>query len=317
MKGVLNLSKEEYGPYIKPNDVPVYVHSQSNHPPKILENIPKGINKRLSLISATEEIFEKAKPIYQEALKKSGYDYNLKFENLNIQDEQARAELNKNKRNRKRKIIWFNPPFSKEVKTNVGAKFLRLIDKHFPKSSPLHKIFNRNSVKTSYRCTQNLNRKISAHNRKILYGISNSQDEDCNCTKEECPVGGLCRKSGVIYNATVKRDDGVIDTYIGLTENQFKTRYAVHNSTNRTRNPRSACNLNKYIWDLQDRKIGYTIDWRIVSRANSFDPTSGICNLCNKEKYFILFKPEMSTINERDEVAGPCLHKHNKLLKKS
>ena len=50
----LDLDKEEFGPYIKPNDNPVYVDSGSNHPPKVLENIPKGINKRLTTISATK-----------------------------------------------------------------------------------------------------------------------------------------------------------------------------------------------------------------------------------------------------------------------
>ena len=28
-------------------------------------------------------------------------------------------------------IIWFNPPFSRNVSTNVAKKFLQLLDKHF------------------------------------------------------------------------------------------------------------------------------------------------------------------------------------------
>ena len=71
----LDLEKGEYGPYLKPNDHPVYVHAGSNHPPKVLENIPKGINRRLSRISATKEIFEAAAPVYQAALEKSRYKY--------------------------------------------------------------------------------------------------------------------------------------------------------------------------------------------------------------------------------------------------
>ena len=35
----LNLSTGEYCPYIKPNNVPVYVNAGSNHPPKVLKNI--------------------------------------------------------------------------------------------------------------------------------------------------------------------------------------------------------------------------------------------------------------------------------------
>ena len=59
--------------------------------------------------------------------------------------------MEKSKRKRKpRKIIYFNPPFSKSVKTNVIKLFLSMIDKHFPKGHKLHKCFNRNTVKATY-----------------------------------------------------------------------------------------------------------------------------------------------------------------------
>ena len=35
----------------------------SNHPPQVLENIPRGINSRLSTISASKDIFDKAAPV--------------------------------------------------------------------------------------------------------------------------------------------------------------------------------------------------------------------------------------------------------------
>ena len=52
-----------------------------------------------------------------------------------------------NKKTRKRKIIWFNPPYCLSVKTNVGKVFLKFIKKHFPKGNSLNKIFNKNTVK--------------------------------------------------------------------------------------------------------------------------------------------------------------------------
>ena len=48
----LDLRSGEFRPYMKPNDTPLYVHSQSNHPRKVLENIPLAVNDRLSRISA-------------------------------------------------------------------------------------------------------------------------------------------------------------------------------------------------------------------------------------------------------------------------
>ncbi|OOZ57026.1 hypothetical protein, partial [Solemya velum gill symbiont] len=71
----LDLNSGKYGPYTKPNNTPLYVHSRSNHPPNIIKNIPEAINKRLTEISYDEETFQKAIPIYQDALDRSGYKH--------------------------------------------------------------------------------------------------------------------------------------------------------------------------------------------------------------------------------------------------
>jgi hypothetical protein len=78
----MDLEKNEFGPNLKPNDTPVYVDAGSNHPPKVLENIPKGINRRLSTISASKDIYDKAAPFYQDALEKSGHNFPLSFEQV-------------------------------------------------------------------------------------------------------------------------------------------------------------------------------------------------------------------------------------------
>ena len=52
-----------------------------------------------------------------------------------------------------RPTIWFNPPFSSSVKTNICAHFLHLITKHFPKGHRFHKIFNQNNLELSYSTT--------------------------------------------------------------------------------------------------------------------------------------------------------------------
>jgi hypothetical protein len=117
----------------------VVIHLKSNHPPIILRNIPEAINKRLSEISSDEDCFNKAKPLYQDALNKSGYNYNLRYN-----------DAPQTHKNRPMNITWFNPPYSRNVETNVGKRFLELIDRHFPKSNPLSKIFNRHNLKLSY-----------------------------------------------------------------------------------------------------------------------------------------------------------------------
>jgi hypothetical protein len=79
------------------------------------------------------------------------------------------------RRNRQRNIIWFNPPFSKSVNGNIGREFLSLIDKHFPLQHKLHKIFNRNTLKISYSCTNYVKSIITKHNPHI---IRNSQSQN-------------------------------------------------------------------------------------------------------------------------------------------
>ena len=53
----LDLNTGKFKPYSKPSTTPLYVHSQSNHPPNILRNIPVAINRRLSSVSSDHEVF--------------------------------------------------------------------------------------------------------------------------------------------------------------------------------------------------------------------------------------------------------------------
>ena len=76
----LNLQKSTYEPYSKPNNTPLYVHFESNHPPPILRNIPFAVNKRLNELSSDKESFNKAAPFYQHALGKSGYAHKLELD---------------------------------------------------------------------------------------------------------------------------------------------------------------------------------------------------------------------------------------------
>ena len=114
---------------MKPNNRLSYVHQQSNHPPALLKNIPLNINKRLTSISSSKEVFDESIAPYQKALTESGYDHKLTY---NPPQEKAP----KNKRKRTRNITWYNPPFNSNVRTNLGRKFLHIPGKCFPKNHP-------------------------------------------------------------------------------------------------------------------------------------------------------------------------------------
>ena len=133
----LNLNDGSYRPYKKPNDETNYIHVNSDHPPSILKQLPVSIEKRLSSLSSSKEIFEETAPYYEQYLSNCGYK-----EKLNYRDPTSPNLITKRKQ--QRNILWFNPPCSKTVKTKIGKFFLQLIKKHFPKEHKFHKIFNRN-----------------------------------------------------------------------------------------------------------------------------------------------------------------------------
>ena len=307
----LDLEKEIYKPFMKPNDKPNYVHSQSNHPPGILRNIPKSINTRLNNISANKDIFDQAVVPYQEDLNKKGYKYKLEYEPPNQNSE-------KKKKRAPRNITYFNPPYSKNVKTNVGAKFLRIIHRNFPKNHPLHKIINKNTIKISYRCMPNLKQHINKHNSQIL----NSRDENqnqvgCNCLasrKEDCPIPGRCTTENVVYRAVVRRHDtSTDDCYTGLTGDRFKDRFNKHQSDIRL-GKNTASKLSHHVCKLKEQNIPHDISWNIIARAPSFNPTTKVCRLCLTEAYHIMFTSGGANLNKRDELFGFCKHKWKKLL---
>ena len=101
---------------------------------------------------------------YKNALRKSGYITEPTYTPKVLLTELEKEEKKKIKK-RKRKVIWFNPPFSKNVKTNVGKTVIKLVWKHFPKEHMFHKIFNKNTIKVSYSCMPNIGTIISGHNK--------------------------------------------------------------------------------------------------------------------------------------------------------
>ena len=151
----LDLRFGSYKPFTKPGNVPQYVNRHSHHPPSILRWIPEAINGRLSNISSDKQAFDSAIPPYQNALKRTSYDFKLNF----------KPQPPRPKRSGNRHIIWFNPPYSANASTNIGHKFVRIIEECFPRNHPLHKIFNRSTLKLSNSCLPNTTSIIALHNK--------------------------------------------------------------------------------------------------------------------------------------------------------
>jgi hypothetical protein len=210
------------------------------------------------------------------------------------------------------------------LKTNIGRDFLKLLDIAFPPSNPLRKIFNRQTVKISYKCMPNMAQAVSRYNVKVLKESQQHQQHQpqqpqpgCNCSKGHgtCPVQGRCLPPNVVYKATVTETvSGSSETYTGLTGNTFKNRWNKHNSDMRLQAGRGKTKLSTHTWDLKDANTDYEIEWDFIEQASSFNPITRKCRLYLVEKYHIMYNGQSSTLNKRQEIFNTCRHSKQKLL---
>ena len=299
----LNLVNHTHEPYRKPNNPISYINVKSNHPKHIFEHLPKMIQQRLSILSSNEEIFERCKGPYEKALNEAGYNCKLTYQ----------TPATSNKRKRYRKAIYFKPPYSISVETNVIKLFLNLKSKHFPKGHKLNKCFNRNTVKATYCTLTNMKEKIGIHNAKILSEKDPvSRNVRCNCRdKSTCPIPSECNQYNVVYQAEVHTNNKTMK-YFGSTEN-FKSRYSAHKSSFNKR-PANHTTLSSYIWKLKDENTPFEISWSIKTRGHAFSSGGRSCDLCLSEKLVILTEDKQNMLNKRDELLETCRHRRKHLL---
>ena len=325
----LNLEDGSHRPFRKDNRIPVYIDSRSNHPPVVKKNLPKMIGKRISDLSSNAEIFEKEKPIYQEALKNAGFKEELKYEKT------------QKTRRRRRSILWFNPPWSDTVKTNIGSQFLKLVDKHFKDDDFLGYHFNRQKIKISYSTMPNIKRIITSHNRRLINPKEELELIDCDkkgrC-KDECfEERKKCQSRCSIYQASLQYETPHASipalkipkskVYTGLTSNKLKERFNHHHwtFTNERNNPFKPpadrnnslqnTSLSTHIWKLKERKIEYKLKWNIIKQAPVYSKEAGGCSLCLEEKTQIMFADKRTSLNKRTEIMQKCRHREKHLLK--
>ena len=113
---------------------------------------------------------------YWKALKKCGYLSTVHYKP---------PTTNKWKDRQQNNILWYNPPSSKNVSTNLGHRFLTLVNKHLPKDHKLKKIFNCTTIKISYTCMNSIKQIIDNHNKSILNSSKNINDTADNTNTKD------------------------------------------------------------------------------------------------------------------------------------
>ena len=165
-----------------------------------------------------------------------------------------------------------------------------------------------------------MKQKIDNHNRKIM---SNGREREeftrtCNrLDKTLCPLKGKCLQGGVVYKAIVTQTESMKqDINIGMTENLFKTRYNLHNSSFRLPDKISTTTLSEHLWTLKDAGVIYKTEWTILDKAKICSPAAWKCDLCLAEKYYILLE-KSQLLNKRSKIFGACPHRRQHLLQNS
>ena len=121
-----DLNKEKYILFCKPNNTALYIYAQSNHPPIVKKHFPQMIGQKISNLSCNKEAFGIAAPEYNQALRRSVFKHTI------MHKASQSSPNHSNNYKKKQNIIWVNPPFKKNVTTNIGKESFSLLSKHFP-----------------------------------------------------------------------------------------------------------------------------------------------------------------------------------------
>ena len=206
--------------------------------------------------------------------------------------------------------IWQN------VTTNIGRRFLELLSLHFHVEHPYHRIFNKKTVKVSYCFMPNMGSIISSHNHKIFKSEKKTITPSgaCNCDKpEDCPLKGHCMGvQCVVYKATISAPNHAEKYYYGLSEPEFKSRYANDKSSLKYPSKRNTVELSKYYWELCDKSVDkkdIKVDWSIERQAHKYKCGTRRCDLCLTETLEIALADKFAILNKRSEIVSACPHR--------
>ena len=160
---------------------------------------------------------------------------------------------------------------------------------------------------------------INSHNSKLIRDSAENfkanEENKCSCPKKvKCSLDRDAFPEKLFFQATVECGTS-LKTYVGLTATTFKARLANHKASFKSEDKRNSTELSKHIWNLKYNKLNYAIRWKIICQAPHYSNKTKRCHLCISEKFSILRKPEIASLNKRNELVSKCRHKDIFLLR--
>ena len=169
----------------------------------------------------------------------------------------------------------------------------------------------------------NTKQVIDNHNKHILHlshspYMKNNKDgtrtnKTCNCRQKN-----NCRSTVTAFNlqSFIKPPShGTTTTPLKHTLDSQKptskqdTEITPHHSAKH----KNSTELSKHIWTLKNDNIDYSISWRVLSSNSPYNSSSKRCNLCLKEKFLIIYQPDLSSLNKHNELVSSCRHRNKAL----
>lgn len=109
-----------------------------------------------------------------------------------------------------------------------------------------------------------------------------------------------------LVNVTTNENKGA---FIGLIKTKFKEKFNGHKTTFKNASKRNSAELSKYTWSLKDQLKDYQIEREILQGVKPYSNKTERCQLCNLEKVSITSRPELGTLNKRNELVSSCRHR--------
>ena len=220
------------------------------------------------------------------------------------------------RKNRQRNnILWYNPSFSKNVSTNIGLKFLSLIDKHFPMDHSLQKIFNCNTIKISYSAVwmtpkRSLTTITGASYTRLTYltwkTTKTAWEPTKHATADKRTIACSTVTAFNLHWFIKPLSHGTTTTLLKHTLDSTLKQYRNHIASFRHAKHKNSTELSKHIWALKNDNTDYFISWRVFSSSSPNSSSSKRCNLCLTEKFQIICLPDLSSLNKHNKLGSSC-----------
>ena len=156
---------------------------------------------------------------------------------------------------------------------------MNLLDQHFPKSNKLHAVFNRNTVKVRYSCTQNMSSMIKSRNKKVI-NKDIKELKSCNCSlKSKCPLTCQCQVTDIYINALYYHQTNQIKCISELLRVISKSHFIIIGS-------RLTAKVVQTIPHFQNifPNLNLTLVGSIAKKVPTYSNISKKCLLCLHEK---------------------------------